>query len=701
MKKFTYLKGFLSLFLLAFLTANKISAKTTVSVSATPNSIAVSGLPANVTLTGTVNNGRQLITPTSWSTTVSGPANSISVGSTTLGSGNNNSAIAIAAIPGGTPVGTYTFTFNYSRTSGGGGTVTGTLTTTVTIVQPTVIINPPALSISTILTGGTLNLTATRNTDAAWTGGNGNFTYTWSATGPGSVSFTNNPVTITGTSSSTVASGFSVAGTYTITCTVQETGGISVTSSSKTVNVLASAPTAANLWATSSDGTQISSFVVSNGTYFAGPTNIFAPTFGGLNGGSSTAALGKSDQPTPATGYFYYLPNTSSNSGVIDIYGATSNGSTIAVVGTIDINGASTNSLGFVRLGMGPDGTGWILAGDGSTVYLAKFIPNGTSAATVSIVDADGVSLVGGAASTFQNGDLCVSGGGKIFALANDGSGVTQIFTGDPNGNSTTFTKKWDLIDNTGAAFTGRVNGVAFDVLGSIYISTDNGLYFIDQNTVNGPAGTVGCFLVRAVTGLQDLASNVFPSQTTLPVKLTAFSVTKQGNNAILDWTTASEINASRFEIERSYDGVNFSSIGTKQAVGNSASDVNYLYSDPISISSGIIYYRIKSVDIDARSSFSKVVALRINGKAVSGLTVYPNPFTTDLKVELNADKEVSAVLRVSNAAGQVVVNKNAQIMKGNNVIVLSSELSALNRGMYIVELITEEGRLTQKIIKR
>lgn len=186
-----------------------------------------------------------------------------------------------------------------------------------------------------------------------------------------------------------------------------------------------------------------------------------------------------------------------------------------------------------------------------------------------------------------------------------------------------------------------------------------------------------------------------------MPVKLTAFSVTKQGNNAILDWTTASEINASRFEIERSYDGVNFSSIGTKQAVGNSASDVNYLYSDPISISSGIIYYRIKSVDIDARSSFSKVVALRINGKAVSGLTVYPNPFTTDLKVELNADKEVSAVLRVSNAAGQVVVNKNAQIMKGNNVIVLSSELSALNRGMYIVELITEEGRLTQKIIKR
>ncbi|MBL0130962.1 MAG: hypothetical protein IPP43_07410 [Chitinophagaceae bacterium] len=59
----------------------------------------------------------------------------------------------------------------------------------------------------------------------SWTGGNGNFTYTWSSTGPAALAFTSNPNTITGTSSATNATGFSVAGIYTIICTVQEQGG--------------------------------------------------------------------------------------------------------------------------------------------------------------------------------------------------------------------------------------------------------------------------------------------------------------------------------------------------------------------------------------------------------------------------------------------------------------------------------------------
>ncbi|MBK8951083.1 MAG: T9SS type A sorting domain-containing protein [Chitinophagaceae bacterium] len=236
---------------------------------------------------------------------------------------------------------------------------------------------------------------------------------------------------------------------------------------------------------------------------------------------------------------------------------------------------------------------------------------------------------------------------------------------------------------------------------GSFYISTDNGLYFIDQNTVNGPAGTVGCFLVRAVTGLQDLASNVFPSQTTLPVKLSSFSVTKQGNNALLNWVTASEINVSRFEIERSYDGINFTSVGARQANGNSTSDISYNYTDPITISSGIIYYRLKTLDIDGKTNLSNVVALRINGGLISNFSVYPNPFTSDLKIELNTEKDAKATLRISNASGQIVVNRNTQLQKGNNVIVLSAELSSLNRGMYILDIITEQGKMTQKIIKR
>lgn len=558
---------------------------------------------------------------------------------------------------------------------------------------------PPTPSVSItpnttqrIATGGTVSVTATASNFT----GSGNYTYTWIAAGatiPGS-----NPNSIAAASDTKILT-FPTSGTFTVSVTISR-GATTLTTVTTTVRVF-SAPANPNLWATSSDGTQISSLSVNGGVYFAGPTNIFAPTFGGPNGGTSTAALGKS-ATNPSNNYFYYLPNTSSNNGVIDIYGATPTGSTIAVVGTIDMNGAgNNNSLGFVRLGMGPDGRGWILAGDGTTLYLAKFVPNGTSAATVTLEDANGVTLVGGSASTFQNGDLCVSGNGNIYALANDGSGLTQIFIGAPNGNSTTLTKQWDLVDNNGAGFTGSVNGVAFDLLGSLYISTATGLFFIDQTTVNGPAGTVGCFLVQAITGLQDLASNSFPTNSLLPVQLGDFTAVKQGTNAAVKWTTFTESNCDHFEVERSYDGISFTTVGNVQAFGTTTDQKNYQFLDPITVNSGIIYYRLRTIDKDGKAAVSKIVSLRINGGSIKDFTVFPNPFSNDLKIQLSSDKQAPVQIRISNAAGQLVVSKNIMLQKGENIVVMSSELNSLKPGMHLMEIISEDGKMTQKIIKR
>lgn len=314
--------------------------------------------------------------------------------------------------------------------------------------QPAVTLN--LNSTQNVTSGSTLNFTAQRNSNNQnWPGGNGNWTYTWSSN-PAGVTFTNNPASTNNNSSSTVAS-FPTTGTYQITCFVQEGGnnGLNATSAATTVNV--SAPVPASIWATSSNGTQISGFAVSNGTFISGPTNIFAPSFpGGTTGGTSTAALGRSAFPNLNLGHFYWLPNTSGNGGVVEVFGATSTGANPTLIGTLDVNGAATTSLGFVRLGMGPDGTGWILAGDGTTLFLAKFISNGVNPVAITMVDAS-VNLVGGSVATFQNGDLCISGSGSIYALANDGGGVTQIFIGAPNGSNTTLTKRWDLQTPGGA----------------------------------------------------------------------------------------------------------------------------------------------------------------------------------------------------------------------------------------------------------
>ncbi|MBL0268581.1 MAG: T9SS type A sorting domain-containing protein [Chitinophagaceae bacterium] len=540
------------------------------------------------------------------------------------------------------------------------------------------------------LVGGT-SVALSGSTDAS-----GTPTYLWTRTGGPA-----GPVITNSGNSSTTVTNLTAGNTYTFRLTVN-----GVPFDEVQVRVI----TGSNLWATSSDGTQISSFSTNGVNAIGGPTTMFAPSFAGAtNTYSRTAALGRTDKPSQTAGYFYYLGTSNSgdaNDGLVEVWASSAAGVGTVRIGSLDINGAGNGTeLGFVRLGMGPDGTGWILAGDGTTLYLAKFTPNGVNPVTITIEDAS-VTLAGTGVSVanFVNGDICLDGNGRLVALANNGSGVTQIFTGDATGATTTLTKKWDLVDGANVAFTGSVNGVAFEKATSnsgLYISTSDGLYYINSTLASTASGTIPCTVVWTGTGLQDLASNFFPNTIITPVSMSSFTVNKQGTNAMLSWTTVTEINTDHFEIERSFDGISFSKVGNKAAAGNSTDQLNYQFADPIgSLSAAVIYYRIRTVDQDGKVSYSNIIALRVGG-TVKGFNVYPNPFVGDLRIELDAAKAGAVTIRISNAAGQMVYNRSSLVQKGNNVLVIASELSALQRGTYFIELISEDGKQSQKLIKR
>ncbi|HQV06918.1 MAG TPA: T9SS type A sorting domain-containing protein, partial [Chitinophagaceae bacterium] len=386
--------------------------------------------------------------------------------------------------------------------------------------------------------------------------------------------------------------------------------------------------------------------------------------------------------------------NTNNNNGVVEIWGATSTGGSPTRLGSLDMNGSSTSSLGFVRLGMDAQGNGWILAGNGSTLYLAKFVTSPTFSA--SVVD-DNVTLVGGSVSTFQNGDLAISGTGNIYALANDGSGLTQLFLGMPNGSSTTLTKKWDLLDNNGNGFTGSVNGVAFDLSGSLYFSSSDGLYYIDANTVNGPAGTVETRFVKAVTGLHDLASNVFPTNSPLPVKLISFSGSIKNGVTNLKWETENAQNFSHFEVERSEDGSNFTSIATKNASGDIASKVAYSYDDNLTSFSGerSFFYRLKMVDLDGKYTYSNVILIRKGGATITGIRIVPNPLRQGSNVSIRFEAAESAIVHfnVVDISGRIVLRQQNRVEEGSNSVSLNN-FNQLQSGTYILQM--NDGRSVQ-----
>jgi hypothetical protein len=116
-----------------------------------------------------------------------------------------------------------------------------------------------------------------------------------------------------------------------------------------------------------------------------------------------------------------------------------------------------------------------------------------------------------------------------------------------------------------------------------------------------------------------------------LPV---SFNFTAVLNKSKIDlrWMTASEKNVSHFELERSFDGINYTAAGIVFAYGNTNENKTYTFPENVNMNKVVIYYRLRSIDGEGKSQLSEI---RINrtGKEneVTSTFTYPNASGTDL----------------------------------------------------------------------
>lgn len=186
------------------------------------------------------------------------------------------------------------------------------------------------------------------------------------------------------------------------------------------------------------------------------------------------------------------------------------------------------------------------------------------------------------------------------------------------------------------------------------------------------------------------------------PVKMTSFTVRKENSDAVLRWTTSSEVKNDHFDIERSTDGLNFVKVGVVTGSGTTSLTKSYSYPDALfSISSRIIYYRLRIVDIDGESTFSQIVALRLDGSiTMSNLSVFPNPFTNHIKLQMVSVKEETGNIRIISSIGQEVINRKVVLLAGGNVVVVK-DLEGIAPGLYMIEIRIGEDVIVQKIMKQ
>ncbi len=163
-----------------------------------------------------------------------------------------------------------------------------------------------------------------------------------------------------------------------------------------------------------------------------------------------------------------------------------------------------------------------------------------------------------------------------------------------------------------------------------------------------------------------------------LPVKFSAFTSKIVAQGVLLKWSTSYELNNEKYIIEKSTNGSTYQAIGQVASGDNSIEVKDYQFIDASFQAGQSAYYRIRQVDIDQTTTFSKVVYVN-DGKTSGPIKVFPNPFANEIQISgiRSADLNKGNV-RLFNLAGAAV----NYTISGSNAIRVDSNIPA---GVYVL----------------
>lgn len=201
------------------------------------------------------------------------------------------------------------------------------------------------------------------------------------------------------------------------------------------------------------------------------------------------------------------------------------------------------------------------------------------------------------------------------------------------------------------------------------------------------------------VDGITSFSLFSFGDATTpLPVQMTTFTATAQGQSVMLKWITAQEINTYKFEIERQSAGSNWTKIGEVQAQGNSSVPTNYSFADN-NLVSGKYSYRLKMIDNDGTFEYSKVVEAEISAPTEYTLSQnYPNPFNPTTKIDYSIPEATNVKILIYSVTGELVSELVNEYQSAGKYTV-EFDASNLASGTYIYRIMANNYVETKKMI--
>jgi hypothetical protein len=191
------------------------------------------------------------------------------------------------------------------------------------------------------------------------------------------------------------------------------------------------------------------------------------------------------------------------------------------------------------------------------------------------------------------------------------------------------------------------------------------------------------------VDGTQDNGDLVCDIQ--LAAELISFAGVARDGAIDLTWTTASEQNVDRFEIERSTTS-DWQTVGSVLGQGDSPTGHNYFYSDRSVIEGATYSYRLVDVSRDgSRTVMNSIVTVEAGVESVlprefALMQNYPNPFNPSTQIAFSLPEAADVTLVVFDALGrQVATLVNSSLSAGSHS--MTFDASNLSAGLYFYQL--------------
>ena len=172
---------------------------------------------------------------------------------------------------------------------------------------------------------------------------------------------------------------------------------------------------------------------------------------------------------------------------------------------------------------------------------------------------------------------------------------------------------------------------------------------------------------------------------TALPLQITSFAASWHNKTPYLQWEVVNTLNTKVFNIQRSTDGVTFSTVG--QVVVNGGS--SYHFEDSYT-TIGTVYYRLQQLDNDGKTFYSNISLLTFSDKQFS---ISPNPAKDFATISFTKPVE-KAVITVYDNTGKAVI---AQPLRMASAYKLNTQ--SLKSGVYVVKITTDTGNYNEQLL--